>query len=63
MLTENNYNKGIQILEQIKYNIAYDKAPLFDIVYCGLAMKLLNHEYNNELTEEQRSALQEIANK
>ena len=42
MLTENNYNKGIQILEQIKYNIAYDKAPLFDIVYCGLAMKLLN---------------------
>lgn len=63
MLTDDNYNKGLIILEQLKYNIAYDKAPLFEMIYRELANKLLDHEYNTDLTEEQRNALQEIANK
>ena len=63
MLNVNNYNKGISILEQIKYNIKYDRKPLFDIVCAGMADRLLNHEYNDDLTEKQRTILQQIANK
>lgn len=63
MLTENNYTKGMAMNEQIKYNIAYDRTPLFDIVCAGLAAKLLASEYANELTDEQRNVLESIINK
>jgi hypothetical protein len=41
MLTESNYTKGNAIVNQIKYNIAYNKKPLFDIVCAGMAHRLL----------------------
>ena len=63
MLTDNNYNKSLKILEQMKYNINYDKSHLFEIVCSSMANKLLNHEYNDDLTEHQRDVLQQIANK
>ena len=63
MLTYDNYLKGITLNEQIKYNIEYDKSPLFDIVCSGLASRLLSHDYANELTEEQRVKLETIKNK
>ena len=63
MLTENNYLKGIALNAQSKYNIAYEKAPLFDIVCAALASKLLNHEYAEMLTEKQKTQLETIINK
>ena len=63
MLTQDNYLYGKEILEQIKYNIAYNKAPLFEIVKSGLANRLLNHQYKDLLTEEQINVLQQITNK
>lgn len=63
MLTSNNYLKGVELNEQIKYNINYDRKPLFDIVYSGLASRLLSHEYVAELNEEQMAVLETIKNK
>lgn len=63
MLSNSNYNKGITIHEQIKYNINYNKYPIFSIVYASMADKLLKHEYSNSLTEEQREALNKITSK
>lgn len=63
MLTNGNYEKGMVSHEQIKYNINYDKCPLFDIVCAGMASRLLNHEYSVDLTDEQRDLLQKIINK
>lgn len=63
MLSNSNYNKGIAIHEQIKYNIHYNKHPMFDIVCAGMADKLLKHKYNSNLTEEQREALNKITSK
>lgn len=62
MLTQSNYLYGKEVLELIKYNIAYNKAPLFEVVKSGLASRLLNHAYKDMLTEEQISILQQIAN-
>lgn len=61
MLTENNYTKGNAIIEQIKYNINYNKKPIFDIVYAGLASRLLQHQYASGLTDEQKEILNNIA--
>lgn len=63
MLTEDKYTNGLTTLEQMKYNINYCKAPLFDTVCVGLADRLLNHEYSTELTEEQKEALNNIIQK
>lgn len=52
MLTENNYSKGEAVFEQTKYNINYDKKPLFDIVVAGMASRLLQHQYSLMLTDE-----------
>ena len=52
MLTESNYTKGNAIVNQIKYNIAYNKKPLFDIVCAGMASRLLQHQYASGLTDE-----------
>lgn len=61
MLTENNYTKGNAIIEQIKYNINYDKKPIFDIVYAGLASRLLQHQYSLTLTDEQKEILNNMS--
>lgn len=61
MLTENNYTKGNAIIEQIKYNINYNKKPIFDIVYAGFASRLLQHQYASGLTDEQKEILNNIA--
>lgn len=63
MLTYDNYLKGVTLNEHIKYNIEYDKLPLFDIVCSGLASRLLSYTYADELTEEQRVKLETIKNK
>lgn len=63
MLTQDKYDQGLNILEFIKYNIEYDKSPIFNIVRSGLASKLLTHEYAVDLTDEQRSALECVINK
>lgn len=61
MLTESQYLKSEAIHEQTKYNINYDKKPLFDIVRAGMASRLLSHEYSSDLTDEQKEALNNIA--
>lgn len=61
MLTESNYAKGNAIVNQIKYNIAYNKKPLFDIVCAGMAHRLLQHQYASLLNDEQKKVLNNIA--
>ena len=61
MLSENKYNSGLAIAEQLKYNINYDKSLLFDVICSYLATYLLEHEYANELNEEQLNALDKTA--
>ena len=63
MLNDIKYEQGLNILEQIKYNIAYDKAPIFNIVQACLASRLLQDEYAAELSEETIAALQCIIDK
>lgn len=64
MLTEDKFNKGLQLDEQLKYSIEYNKACLFNIIYTNLADKLLNMEpYTTLLTTEQRNKLQQIIDK
>lgn len=60
MLTENNYSKGEAVFEQTKYNINYDKKPLFDIVVAGMVSRLLQHEFSSDLTDEQKELLNNI---
>ena len=62
MLTDNNYLKGMASHEQAKYNINYDKKPLFDVVCANLAHKMLIQTLV-ELTDEQREKLEHIINK
>lgn len=61
MLTENNYSKGEAVFEQTKYNINYDKKPLFDIVVAGMASRLLQHQYSLMLTDEQKEILNNMS--
>lgn len=61
MLTKSQYLKSEAIHEQIKYNINYDKKPLFDIVCAGMASRLLSHEYASDLTDEQKEILNNVA--
>lgn len=63
MLTETNYIKGQAINEQMKYNINFDKKPLFNIVCAGLASRLLNMTYAEELPAEKISILEALINK
>lgn len=60
MLSKSKYQFGLAIAEQMKYNINYDKSMLFDVVCAGLAEKILNSIYSEDLTEEQRNALNKI---
>lgn len=52
MLTDNKYTAGLAIAEQLKYNINYNKAPLFDVICASLASKLLNQQYVELSTED-----------
>lgn len=64
MLTKDNYDKGMAVFEQSKYNIAYDRKPLFDIVCANLADRILNTEtVVKDLTEEQIEILVSLKNK
>lgn len=60
MLTSDKYQEGLNALEKSKYNINYCKIPIFDIVCSGLANALLNHEFSEELTEEQKQVLNNL---
>ena len=57
MLTKNKYEFGLAIAEQMKYNINYDKQPLFDVICAWLTSYILSSEYSEDLTEEQRETL------
>lgn len=63
MLTAEQYNQGLTILEQSKYTIEYDKTSMFVMICSQLAAYLLQHEYANDLTEEQKKILEQLANK
>lgn len=63
MLNDTDYRKSLTILEQIKYNINYDRKPLIDIVISSLARTLLDCSYSAELTDEQREILTGLTNK
>lgn len=60
MLTKDKYEIALNTLEKIRYNITYCKKSLFDIVCAGFADRLLNHEYNTELTEAQINLLNNL---
>ena len=60
MLTAIDYEKSMNVYEQLKYNINYDRSILFNIVYVSLAKRLLNHDYSVNLTEEQIDKLTKI---
>lgn len=62
MLTNKNFLKGESLLNISKYNINYDKRPLYDIVLANLAYKLLNQPYVT-LTDKERNLLENIINK
>ena len=61
MLTDSSYQKGLIVLEQIKYDINYDRSILFKIVCAKLANTILNAEtFSKNLTEQQVQKLHEI---
>lgn len=63
MLTNTDYDKGMIVFEQNKYNIHYCKKPLYDIVYNGFVNRLMNYKYSDELTDEQITLLNNLINK
>lgn len=63
MLNDTDYRKGLTMLEQIRYNINYDRQLLMDIVISSLARTLLDCSYSKDLTEEQRETLSKITSK
>lgn len=62
MLTADKYTTGLAIAEQLKYNINYNKAPLFDVICANLASKLINQTYV-ELSDEEIEKLNKLINK
>ena len=62
MLTDKNYSKGIISHEQCKYNINYNKKPLFEVVCANLAHKVLTQTFV-ELTDVEREKLERLINK
>lgn len=63
MLNDTDYKKSLTILEQIKYNINYDRQILMNIVISSLARTLLDCSWNTELTDEQRERLTSLTSK
>lgn len=62
MLSEKNYLKGKVVENTTKYNINYDRHPLYDIICANLASKLLTQEYVS-LTDGEREKLESLTNK
>lgn len=62
MLTADKYTTGLAIAEQLKYNINYNKAPLFDVICASLASKLINQTYV-ELTDKEVEKLNKLIKK
>lgn len=60
MLNESLYKQGIQLNEILKYNINYNKESISDVVIKAVAKTLLEHEYNDLLTEEEKAILNNI---
>lgn len=60
MLNDTDYRKSLTMLEQIKYNIHYDRRALMDIVIRSLARTLLDCSWSAELTDEQLEILNNL---
>lgn len=60
MLNDTDYRKSLTMLEQIKYNIHYDRRVLMDIVIRNLARTLLDCSWSAELTDEQLEILNNL---
>lgn len=60
MLNDTDYRKSLTMLEQIKYNIHYDRRVLMDIVIRSLARTLLDCSWSAELTDEQLEILNNL---
>ena len=60
MLNDTDYRKSLTMLEQIKYNIHYDRRILMDIVIRSLARTLLDCSWSAELTDEQLEILNNL---
>lgn len=60
MLNDTDYRKSLTMLEQIKYNIHYDRRMLMDIVIRSLARTLLDCSWSAELTDEQLEILNNL---
>lgn len=45
MIDQAVYEQGLNIFEQLKYTIEYDKKPIQNIVLIGLCNRLLNSSY------------------
>lgn len=60
MLNDADYRKSLTMLEQIKYNIHYDRHMLMDIVIRSLARTLLDCSWSSELTDEQQEMLNNL---
>lgn len=60
MLTEIKYQSGLKSFSKLKYNINPCKKELFDVVVIGFANALLNHQYSELLTDEQRNKLSNL---
>lgn len=60
MLNDTDYRKSLTMLEQIKYNIHYDRQVLMDIVIRSLARTLLDCSWSAELTDEQLEILNNL---
>lgn len=62
MLTDKNYAKGIVSHKQCKYNINYDRKPLFEVICANIAHKMLTQTFV-ELTDDERKKLEYLINK
>lgn len=60
MLNDTDYRKSLTMLEQIKYNIHYDRRVLMNIVIRSLARTLLDCSWSAELTDEQLEILNNL---
>lgn len=63
MINEQVYLKSIDLFNKIKYTIDYCKQPIYQVIITALANKLINLSFFNELNDEQKTILTNIANR
>ena len=63
MITENLYKQCLATNDAIKYTVAINNCTIFDLVLKCFAQKLLQHDYSEELTDCQKTKLNEIIQK